>query len=37
MITFVGAEYIIANLMIALNKTSISFNELSDLDIYLQK
>ena len=37
MITFVGAEYIIANLMIALNKTSISFNELSDLDIYLKK
>lgn len=37
MITFVGAEYIIANLIIALNKTSISFNKLSDLDIYLKK
>lgn len=41
MVTFVGAEYIIANSLIALkkrkNRSTISFSELSDLGIYIQK
>lgn len=41
MVTFVGAEYIIANSLIALkrkkNRTTISFSELNDLGIYIKK
>lgn len=41
MVTFVGAEYIIANLLIAMKKTqnrsNISLGELNKLGIYLQK
>ena len=39
--TFVGAEYIIANVLIALkksqNRSKISFGELNDLGIFIQK
>ena len=41
MVTFVGAEYIIANSLIALNRkknrTTISLSELNDLGILMQK
>lgn len=41
MVTFVGAEYIIANLLIALkrkkNRTNISLKELNALGIFMQK
>ncbi len=41
MITFVGAEYIIANLLIALKRTnkkaSVTLSELSEAGIYIQK
>lgn len=41
MVTFVGAEYIIANSLIALkkrkNRSNISLSELSDLGIFIQK
>lgn len=41
MITFVGAEYIIANLLIAMkkkqNRESISLKELSSAGVYIQK
>lgn len=41
MVTFVGAEYIIANSLIALkrkqNRTDISLEELSNLGIYIQQ
>lgn len=41
MVTFVGAEYIIANSLIALkrkkNRTTISLSELNELGIYMQR
>jgi len=41
MVTFVGAEYIIANSLIALkktkNRTNISLSELNQLGIYIQQ
>ena len=41
MVTFVSAEYIIANSLIALkrkkNRTTISLSELNELGIYMQK
>lgn len=41
MVTFVGAEYIIANVLIALkrkkNRTTISLSELNELGIYICK
>lgn len=41
MVTFVGAEYIIANSLIALkrerNRTTISLSELNELGIYMKK
>lgn len=41
MVTFVGAEYIIANVLIALkkskNRSKITFRELNNLGIFIQK
>lgn len=41
MVTFVGAEYIIANVLIALkrrkNKAIISLSELNEFGIYIKK